>query len=127
MKLNRIVVMLCALSGLALSPGAQAIGNFGDYSITLWNSPARFYTDADWKLFQDTLETTLKEEKDGGTRSWSNPATGASGEFTILGTVQKDDTPCRKVKVIWQMRTLRRVSGMAFCKQDDGDWKVVGH
>ena len=125
MKPTRIAMLLLSLSGIAFTAPSHAIAYYGTYSSILWNTPGQYFTDDDWKLFENTLNNTLNTAKDGETRAWANPATKASGEFTILRSVQRGDNSCREVKIISQAQGRRRVLGKAFCKQDDGTWKVV--
>lgn len=125
MKLIRSITLLAGLTGVVLPPLTHAVAYFGTYSATLWNTPAEFFTADDWKLFEDTLRSTLNSQKDGGTTTWSNPATRASGEFTILKSVMKGEQVCREVKIINASHDRRRVTGVAFCKEDDGNWKAV--
>ncbi len=108
-----------------ISPPAAAVGYFGTYTATLWNTPAENFTDDDWRLFEDTLKRTLDAAPDGQTQTWANPASKASGEFTVLKSLQRQGQNCREVKIASEAAGRRRVTGVAFCKEDDGSWKAI--
>jgi Surface antigen len=114
-----------SLAGLSLSQSALAIGYWGDYSATLWNTPSEYFTPQDWEMFEGTLRKTLDSAPDGQANAWSNPTSKASGEFTVLKSIQKNDRDCREVKIIASAGGLRRVTGIAFCKEDDNSWKAI--
>ncbi len=118
-----------AIAGLLASPflshTCYAVAHWGTYSSTLWNTPSRYFTDQDWQLFEGTLKRTLDSAPDGQTNTWSNAASKASGEFTVLKSVSRQDQNCRQVKITSQAGGLRRVTGIAFCKEDDGSWKAI--
>lgn len=126
MHLTRLITILLCLSGLTFTAPSFAVMNFGTYQATMWNTPAQFFTDEDWTIFNATLEDVLNNAKDNDVpKTWSNPKTKAHGEFSILKTVEKHDTICREVKTANSAGTARRVWGVAFCKQEDGSWKAV--
>ncbi len=109
----------------ALPQTAHALSYFGTYSSTLWDTPSQYFTDADWKLFDDTLQKTLDTAPDGEANAWSNPASKASGDFTVLKSVKRNGQDCREVKIVATAGGYRRITGIAFCKEDDGSWKAV--
>jgi hypothetical protein len=123
------ILQRAALTGLLfsplLSPPAYAIAYWGTYSATLWNTPSQYFTNQDWQLFESTLQRTLDSAPDGQTNTWTNAATKATGEFTVLKSVKKGEQDCRQVKIASQAGGLRRVTGIAFCKEDDGTWKAI--
>ena len=111
-------------SALIPAPG-HAVPIFGTYSATLWNTPSQYFTPADWQLFESTLMRTLDTAPDGQAVNWNNPASKANGEFTVLKSVRRQDQDCRQVKIASAAGGLRRVTGIAFCKEEDGTWKVI--
>ncbi|GAB6047971.1 hypothetical protein JCM19379_17980 [Methyloparacoccus murrellii] len=124
-KLARKLALCLLLTSPVLPHPAHAIAYWGTYGATLWNTPSGNFTNEDWQLFESALQKTLDTAPDGQPIAWSNPATKASGEFTVLKTVKRGDRDCRQVKVIGMARGLRRVTGIAFCHEDDGSWKAV--
>lgn len=112
------------IAPLISQPG-HAVGYFGTYTATLWNTPSEYFTEADWQLFENTLKRTLDSVPDGQTVAWTNPASKASGEFTVLKSVRRQGQDCREVKIIGQAGGQRRVTGIAFCKEDAGIWKAI--
>lgn len=126
MKTYRLIALLMiTLAGTSFTGTAQAIAYYGTYSSTLWNTPAQYFNDDDWKLFDQALKATLDSGEESKPRAWSNPATRASGEMTVLKTVNKGDRTCRELKIVNQANGSSHVSGVAFCRQEDGTWTVV--
>lgn len=124
-KSSRPLKALLVLSTCALSQSALAVGYWGTYTSTLWDTPSQFFTEQDWSLFENTLQKTLDTAPDGQTQSWSNPTSKASGDFTVLKSVQRQGQDCREVKIVGSAGGLRRITGIAFCKEDDGTWTAV--
>lgn len=124
MKKTTIAVFLLGMLGTAATGPAFALANYGTYSF-LRDTPAESFTDEDWKIFKEALNGALNDAKDGETRGWENPATGTSGEITILKTVRKGKLDCREVKLTNQAKDRKRTSGQAFCISDDGLWKAA--
>ena len=114
-----------SLAGVSLSQSTHAVGYWGSYSATLWNTPSEYFTPEDWELFEGSLRQTLDSAPDGQARAWSNPASKASGDFTVLKSLKKHERDCREVKITSSAGGLRRVTGIAFCKEDDGSWTAV--
>lgn len=113
---------------LAFAGNAHAIGNWGTYTATMWDTPSHYFTDEDWGLFDAALTDVLDHAKDGESRTWSNPKTKANGEFVILKTVPRKDQLCREVKIAAEANAIRRVTGIAFCPGDEGGWVAIpGH
>jgi surface antigen len=121
----RALIFGLSVAGLSLSPSAHALGYWGTYSSTMWNTPSEYFTPQDWEQFEGTLRKTLDAAPDGQANAWSNSASKASGEFTILKSVRKNDQDCREVKITASAGGLRRVTGVAFCKEDDGTWTAI--
>ncbi|MEY4684240.1 MAG: hypothetical protein RLZ25_699 [Pseudomonadota bacterium] len=116
------------LLSVFLSGNAQAIGYWGTYSSTMWDTPYQYFTDEDWKIAEDALQNTLNSAKDDEPRAWSNPKSKTSGEYTVLKTVERNGQQCREVKMIAAAKGLRRVSGIAFCPAEGGGWVAIpGH
>jgi len=118
-------VLLAALSIPVYSPPTHAVAYWGTYSSTLWNTPSQYFTDQDWQLFDDTLKSTLDAAPDGQPRAWSNPASKAAGEFTVLKSLQHNGKDCRQVKIVSSAGGLRRVTGIAFCKDEEAGWQAI--
>lgn len=122
---TRILPLLVISS---ISFNVFAIGNWGTYTATMWDTPSHYFTDEDWNLFDQSLEDTLNHAKDGETKSWSNPKTKANGEFVVLKSVIRQGQTCREVKIAAEAHAIRRVTGIAFCPADEGGWIAIpGH
>ena len=123
MKEIRILALLLFLPGLGFSMPASALANVGTYAF-LKNTPAELFSDEDWKLFEDSLNSALDGAADGETKTWANPNGKVSGEITLVKSVKKGGTDCRRVRVTNQAKDRKRTSGAIFCKQPDGGWKT---
>ena len=88
------------------------------------DAPAAAFTKEDRDIFNSSYKKFLNEGKDGETISWSNPATTAKGELTLLRTSENNGVPCRTLKVANQAKNRKASNNFTFCKQPDGDWKI---
>jgi hypothetical protein len=123
-----LVTRFILASGLLMTlqiPRAEAIGFFGTYTATLWNTPSQFFTDDDWDLFEHSLRDVLDHHSDGESQAWTNPKSKASGEFTALKSLVRNGKPCREIKIVASAGGMRRVTGIAFCKNEEGAWEAV--
>ena len=110
---------------LLISGNAHALGYWGTYSATMWDTPYEYFTDEDWRIAEDSLQDTLNNAKDKETRNWKNPKSEASGSFTVLKTVPRKGQQCREIKLVALVKDMRRVSGIAFCPADGGGWVAI--
>jgi hypothetical protein len=55
---------------------------------------------------------------------WSNPATTAGGELTLLKTTQDKGVTCRTLKIANHAKNRKATNNFRFCKQPDGEWKI---
>jgi len=54
------------------------------------------YDSRDWRLAEPILSATLRAKDGGQPSAWSNPETGAHGEFlAVAGSFERDGRPCR--------------------------------
>jgi hypothetical protein len=54
------------------------------------------YDSRDWRLAEPALSATLRAKDGGPPGAWSNPDTGAHGEFlAVAGAFDRDGRPCR--------------------------------
>jgi surface antigen len=64
----------------------------------------------------------------GRYESWSNPASGNHGRFTILSIYTQDNMPCRKVKadvIYGKAGSAPRSFTLGACQIPSGQWKTV--
>jgi surface antigen len=77
----------------------------------------------DSQLLIGAVSKALDEKKAGATATWSDAATGRSGQATVLQVYQKNGADCGKVK-----HTYTQGGGegyvLPFCLQKDGSWKI---
>lgn len=131
MKLTTLLaktLLPALLLSIFFNGNAHAIGYWGTYSSTMYDTPYQYFTDEDWKIAEDALQDTLNNGKDGENRPWSNPKTKTSGEYTVLKTVSRQGQQCREVKLVAAAKDRRKVSGIAFCPAEGGGWAAIpGH
>jgi hypothetical protein len=54
------------------------------------------YDPRDWRLAEPALSASLRAKDGGEPGTWSNPETGAHGEFVaVAGSFERDGRPCR--------------------------------
>jgi surface antigen len=90
----------------------------------LRDTPSELFTKEDWNIFTSSYKQFLNEGKDGDTTAWSNPATTAKGELTLLKTFEQKGSTCRTLKVANQAKNRKATNNFTLCKQPDGDWKI---
>lgn len=126
-RISRILTPALIISAM-LSGNAFALGYWGTYESSMWDTPYEYFTDEDWRIAEDTLQATLNSAKDDEVRSWTNPKSKNSGEFVVLKTMERKGQQCREVKLVAEAHGIRRVSGIAFCPADEGGWVAIpGH
>ena len=125
--LPRVLLLapLALILTLLMPHPAHAIAYWGTYGATLWNTPSQYFSAQDWQLFEAALTKTLDTAPDGQALPWQNAASKASGEFTVLKSVKRGEQDCRQVKITSAAGGQRRVTGIAFCREDDGTWKAI--
>jgi surface antigen len=124
MRKTTVAAILLGTLGASVTGPAYAVANVGTWTSIFRGTPAELFTDDDWAAFKASLNDALNEAKDGETRNWGNPATGAGGEITILKTVVRSNSDCREVKIANQAKNRKRTTGQVFCVGGDGVWKL---
>lgn len=102
---------------------AQMINPFGV------NNRATLSKD-DYKIALEAVGTLLNEQPPSVGRfdTWSNPASGNHGKFTILKIFTSNGMPCRKVNsyvAYHRAGTTPRSFTLDVCKLPNGEWKTV--
>ena len=85
---------------------------------------AQFFTDADWKLLDETLTAALDGAADGESRDWRNDRSRASGRITPLASHTRDDVTCRRVRIESSAAGVRNSYRYLFCRRADGPWGI---
>ena len=101
--LSRSAVLAFAAAGLGLSGCAIPLPGFIDDAPTGSIKPkasaaalSSAYDSSDWRLAEPVLSETLRGKDGGKPGAWSNPQTGAHGEFVaVAGSFERDGRPCR--------------------------------
>lgn len=78
----------------------------------------------DWEMLRSTGRDLLDNHKDGSSRSWRNDATNASGEISVLETVEQDGRVCRWVTITTSKdNNSSPATRYLLCVVEDGRWK----
>ena len=88
-------------------------------------APARRFSDQDWQYLNLAIDHALVNVEDGASYRWNNPASPASGLLEVIESSMRDDTPCRRMRLINFYEDIKGVTEFVFCKQSDGEWKVA--
>lgn len=93
--------------------------------LFLEDAPAAKFDDLDWKLLTQTVDEALENTPKGEVLHWENPETGHLGSVTMMGSKKSAGQPCKVLKVYSEAATIKGESIIMFCKQQDGEWKIV--
>lgn len=116
---TRPVTFAAIVFGLLVQPAAA-------FDLQWLNqSPARYFTDEDWKLSGEAADKALDTAKDGETVSWKNPTSGANGTYTPTSTTTEQGMTCREVKIVNHAGNVDASSFMKSCQKPDGKWALV--
>ena len=78
----------------------------------------------DWELLRATGRDLLDNHKDGSSRSWRNDATNASGEISVLETIEQNGRSCRWVTISTSKNgNSSPATRYLLCVVEDGRWK----
>jgi surface antigen len=88
-------------------------------------APARNFSDADWEYLNRAIGHALENVEDGAAYQWNNPASPASGLIEVLESTSMAGKSCRRARLTNFYDQLKGVIEFVFCKQPDGEWKVV--
>ena len=102
---------------LALAAQAASLG-------WMKGETARYFTDRDWELVGQVLQSALDDAPDGETREWSNEKSGARGSMTPLSTETRDDVTCRRLRVESVAKGSSSSQSYLFCRRGDGPWGI---
>ena len=83
---------------------------------------ARYFTDRDWELVGQALQSALDDAPDGETREWSNEKSGARGSMTPVTTEMHGDVTCRRLRIESMARGSSSSGAYLFCRRGDGAW-----
>lgn len=108
---------------LLLTAGALQARTIASWSF-LKGSVYTDLTTEDWELLRATGRDLLDNYKDGSSKSWRNDATNASGEISVLETVERDGRSCRWVTISTSKSgNTSPATRYLLCVVEDGRWK----
>jgi len=112
------MLALLLLWGAVSPPGVSQNMGF------LHQTPIASFQESDFKLVEETGRTALNSAPRGKTLSWQNPATGNSGDVTVLGRfTAADQRSCARVVIVNRARGISGEARYTMCKSADGLWK----
>jgi surface antigen len=87
-------------------------------------SPAFYFTDQDWKIFQATADKALNQSRDNVKFSWRNPKSGAWGYVIPSRTASNNKMTCRNLTLFNSAHEVTGKATYQFCKIG-GEWKIL--
>jgi surface antigen len=86
------------------------------------DTPARHFTEQDWKQFSESLNQALGENR---AVSWKNEQSGNGGSIAPLSSVERDGATCRQAEISNTAKGKTGKSNFTFCQKPDGGWAVA--
>ena len=114
----RVLVCACLL---VLVPLVDASAQFG----FLYRSGVEI-TGEDREVVAESLRTILNDGAAGQSLEWSNPASGLSGETTLIERFDDNGTPCAVVVIEAGQDDNAAPFRLTWCQRPDGRWGIAG-
>jgi surface antigen len=113
---------LAGLIGFLLATGSPVhAGNLEFLS----KSPVSYFNDEDMRLLKETVAQVLDDEDANAKKSWSNPATGNSGEVESTGAFKTAaGVTCKRVRVTNHAKAVDGQGSYVVCQDADKGWAV---
>jgi surface antigen len=89
------------------------------------DTPYTHFTKEDHKIFNAALSDALEKAADGEARTWSNPASNASGELKPLKSFDRKGTRCRTLFLANKAKGRSASAEYNFCRQASGKWTLA--
>lgn len=122
MKSRCLSAVTCLLL-LILTAGAVQARTVASWSF-LKGSVYAELTPEDWEMLRSTGRDLLDNHKDGSSKSWRNETTQASGEISVLETLEQDGMRCRWLSFVTSKGENSSPTGKyLLCRVEDGSWK----
>ena len=88
-------------------------------------APIADFTEEDFSILKQNLDSALENTPDRKKLAWKNSNTGHAGLLNPINTYNKDGLKCRRLRIINKADDKIAESAFNFCKQKDGEWKIV--
>ena len=122
---QRIVIRLLVAAVWVAAVASSGIASGSNLGF-LKDAPITRFKGADLEMFQSNLNAALEQNADGSNRRWENPKTGSSGEVAVVKSFVHDNKRCRRARISNRARGYAEAETDAvFCKETDGQWKVL--
>jgi surface antigen len=119
--MKRALTLPAVMLWLGLASTAWSL-NLGPLLV---DTPAEFFNEQDYALFDAALMKALKELPSDVSAPWDNPQTGASGSSTVLRVYEHDGHACKRVRIDNRARNRTGSTVFDFCQQPDGRWTLA--
>lgn len=124
--LEEFAVLKAALfaSLLLVVPLANASAQFG---FNLYRSGVDISGD-DLELVRESVRAVMASNTVGTIEDWSNPASGMSGETTLLELYRDEnyDGQCGQVLILVHQGDREAPFNLRLCQRPDGTWGIAG-
>jgi hypothetical protein len=117
---------LLVAAGLACACALAQGGTGGGWISVLKNTPAEAFEDDDLYMFLDTAKNVLDAQGAPEKVSWTNPATGAGGDFLVTAqSTGPAGAPCKRMRFHVYARNYKpmQVTWTA-CRNAEGKWRL---
>jgi len=119
--MKRAFPILVLAGALFAVPAVQAM----NLIPLLRDTPAQYFTEEDYALFDGALRTALNELATDGVTEWSNPATRAGGRVSVIQQYERHGSPCKRLRVENHANNSKGLSTLDFCRHTDGRWVLA--
>ena len=110
------------LAGFLIMAGAPV--HAGNLEF-LNKSPVSYFNDEDMRLLKETVAQVLDDKDALAKKSWSNPATGNSGEVEALGAfTTAAGVSCKRVRVSNHTKAVDGHGTYTVCQDAEKGWAV---
>ena len=118
--LNRYIIAIIAISLLGVG-----ITYASSWRFLKDAAPIAKFTEEDFSILKKNVDDALENIPDGEKLTWKNSTTGHSGLLNPINTYEANALKCRKLRIINKAGDKIAESHFNFCKQKDGEWKIV--
>jgi surface antigen len=113
---------LAGLAGFLVVIGLPAYAGNLDF---LSQSPVSYFNDEDMRLLKETVTQVLDDKNAYAKKSWSNPATGNSGQVESRGAFKTAaGVTCKRVRVTNHAKAVEGQGSYIVCQDAEKGWAV---
>jgi hypothetical protein len=119
-EMTRALTLALAVAALSLAAGTTA-----DAQYLNRHGPRLSLGKDDLALMKAAARSGLDGKPAGTVVPWSNPASGNSGQVTLIKNLQRKGRDCRENRYSVTLKSSPKPSSyvLTICKEPDGSWK----